>query len=124
MEFLGKTVSEEMNLRKKCLRNILWKLNTNYNVEHMEVLIWGVDEDSDGKVSKWELMKMFKRWIVEESRVEPKRFFYIINLWFMIKKIKKNLTEKNLLKFIYSGHVQNKYEKSICEMFSYEMRDY
>ncbi len=52
MEILGKTVSEEINLRKTCLRNIVWKLNTNYNVEHIEVMIWEVDEDSDGKVSK------------------------------------------------------------------------
>ena len=88
----------EIKISQKGLRKML-RLYTNkkYPPEEIEQMIWEVDEDMDGKVSKYEMEKMYKRCIVDKEELEPKKLFYFI-LFLMFDKENKRSRKKCKLK--------------------------
>jgi Ca2+-binding EF-hand superfamily protein len=122
-DFLDRKEVEEIKLSKKCLRKILRHLNINSNPEDIDLMIWEVDDDADGKVSKKEFINMFKRCIIDEVELEPKRLFYLVQFMLYDKENKKYITEDDTLEFLCSRYGQNKYDKLISEIFCYETSD-
>ncbi len=110
----------EIKISQKGLRKML-RLYTNkkYPPEEIEQMIWEVDEDMDGKVSKYEMEKMYKRCIVDKEELEPKKLFYFILFLMFDKENKRSINEEDTLEILRVRHRSDKeFNDSINEIFN------
>ena len=110
----------EIKISQKGLRKML-RLYTNkkYPPEEIEQMIWEVDEDIDGKVSKYEMEKMYKRCIVDKEELEPKKLFYFILFLMFDKENKRSINEEDTLEILRVRHRNDKeFNDSINEIFN------
>ena len=110
----------EIKISQKGLRKML-RLYTNkkYPPEEIEQMIWEVDEDMDGKVSKYEMEKMYKRCIVDKEELEPKKLFYFILFLMFDKENKRSINEEDTLEILRVRHrSDNEFNDSINEIFN------
>ena len=110
----------EIKISQKGLRKML-RLYTNkkYPPEEIEQMIWEVDEDMDGKVSKYEMEKMYKRCIVDKEELEPKKLFYFILFLMFDKENKRSINEEDTLELLRVRHRSDKeFNDSINEIFN------
>ncbi len=110
----------EIKISQKGLRKML-RLYTNkkYPPEEIEQMIWEVDEDMDGKVSKYEMEKMYKRCIVDKEELEPKKLFYFILFLMFDKENKRSINEEDTLELLRVRHRNDKeFNDSINEIFN------
>ena len=93
--------------------------NKKYPPEEIEQMIWEVDEDMDGKVSKYEMEKMYKRCIVDKEELEPKKLFYFILFLMFDKENKRSINEEDTLEILRVRHRSDKeFNDSINEIFN------
>ena len=59
-------------------------------------MIWEVDENSDGYVSKMN-SNMYKKCIVDEKEEEPKKLFYLVQFLMYDKENKHYMTVEDTL---------------------------
>ena len=112
----------EIKISQKGLRKML-RLYTNkkYPPEEIEQMIWEVDEDMDGKVSKYEMEKMYKRCIVDKEELEPKKLFYFILFLMFDKENKRSINEEDTLELLRVRHRNDKeFNNAINEIFNPE----
>ena len=92
-----------------------------YGPEEIEQMIWEVDEDMDGKVSKYEMEKMYKRCIIDKQELEPKKLFYFILFLMFDKENKRCITEEDTLELLRVRHRSDKeFNDAIAEIFNPE----
>ena len=89
-----------------------------YGPEDIDQMIWEVDEDMDGRVSKYEMEKMYKRCIVDTQELEPKKLFYFIMFLMFDKDNKRCITEEDTLELLRVRHRDDKeFNNAINEIF-------
>ena len=116
----------EIKIGKKALRKML-RLYISpkiYGPEEIEQMIWEVDEDMDGKVSKYEMEKMYKRCIIDKQELEPKKLFYFILFLMFDKENKRCITEEDTLELLRVRHRSDKeFNDAIAEIFNPEGKE-
>ena len=116
----------EVKIGKKALRKML-RLYISpkiYGPEEIEQMIWEVDEDMDGRVSKYEREKMYKRCIVDKQELEPKKLFYFILFLMFDKENKRCITEEDTLELLRVRHRSDKeFNDAIAEIFNPEGKE-
>jgi hypothetical protein len=116
----------EIKISKKGLRKMLRNYISlaKYGKEEIDQMIWEVDEDMDGKVSKYEMEKMYKRCIVDEHELEPKRLFYFIRFLMFDKEKHFCINEEDTLEILRArNETNNDFDQAILEIFNYEIVD-
>ena len=114
---------QEIKIGKKALRKML-RLYISpklYGPEEIEDMIWEVDEDMDGRVSKYEMEKMYKRCIVDKQELEPKKLFYFIMFLMFDKENKRSINEEDTLELLRVRNRDDKaFNAAIDEIFNPE----
>jgi Ca2+-binding EF-hand superfamily protein len=115
----------ELKISQKSLRKILRKLISpeKFPKEEIELMVWEVDDDMDGKITKYEFQKMFKRCINDTSELEPKRLFYLVLFLMYDKENKTFITEEDTLELLCSRYGQKNSDKVIEDMFMITVTD-
>ena len=112
---------QEIKIGKKALRKML-RLYISpklYGPEEIEDMIWEVDEDMDGRVSKYEMEKMYKRCIVDKQELEPKKLFYFIMFLMFDKENKRSINEEDTLELLRVRNRDDKaFNAAIDEIFN------
>jgi hypothetical protein len=117
-------VKRDLKISQKALRKILRNLISLEKLpkEEIDTMIWEVDEDMDGRVSLYELEKMYKRCINDTEELEPKRLFHLIQFLMYDKECKFYITEEDTLELLYIRHGE-KFNSAIDDIFKIMVRN-
>lgn len=115
---------KEIKLSQKCLRKILRKLNGEVNLskDEIDLMLWEVDEDMDGKISKYEFEKMYKRCVNDTEELEPKRLYYLVQFLMYDKENKFYITEEDSLELLYIRY-GDQFNSAIQDIFQITIKD-
>ena len=79
--------------------------------------IWEVDDDLDGSISRDEFDIMYKRCISDETGLEPRRFFNLVQFLMYDKEFKGRVTVEETLQILYVRHGREKLDQELKEIF-------
>jgi len=112
----------EKKIGVKAIRKVLRILGVdNVTKEDMQLMIWEVDENLDGYVCMTEFERMYKRCIIDEKELEPKKLFYLTQFLMYDKDRKNHITEEDTLEILYIRQLKKKqpekFNQAIAEIF-------
>lgn len=93
-----------------------------FDDEEIRKMIWEVDEDADGSISKYEFEKLYKRGLTDKEELEPKRFYHLIQFLMYDKDFKYFLREEDVLELLYIRREVD-FNKAIDEIFKINGND-
>jgi len=114
--------NSEKKIGAKSIRKVLRILGVdNVTKEDMQLMIWEVDENLDGYVDMHEFERMYKRCIIDEKELEPKKLFYLTQFLMYDKDRKNHITEEDTLEILYIRQLKKKqtekFNQAIAEIF-------
>jgi len=77
------------------------KLNYQMSKKEIDLMIWDVDENLDEKVNEYEFLLMYKRCITDETGLEPKALFNLVQFLMYDKREAWKITEEDTLELLY-----------------------
>ena len=80
-------------------------------------IIWEVDDDLDGYVSKDEYLTMYKRVITDEVGLEPRQLYNLVQFLMYDKDFEGTVTVEETLQLLYVRHGREKMEDEITNLF-------
>jgi len=80
---------------------VLLELHHNASKPEIELMIWEVDENLDKRVDREEFELMFRRCIEDETGLEPKSLFNLVQFLMYAKEDAIEITEEDTLELIY-----------------------
>ena len=98
----------------------------------IELMIWEVDDDTDGFVSNKEFFNMYKRCISDEQNLEPRKLFNLVNFLMFAQPISDEeeeekdgemetkrllISEEDTLEILFVRHGRDKLDEEIKEIF-------
>mmetsp|Transcript_64977 Transcript_64977/g.89811 ORF Transcript_64977/g.89811 Transcript_64977/m.89811 type:complete len:172 (+) Transcript_64977:31-546(+) len=83
----------------------------------VNLIIWEVDDDLDGYVSRQEFLTMYKRCIDDKTGLEPRKLFNIVQFLMYDKKFKGRVTVEETLQILYVRHGRDKLDDEIKAIF-------
>jgi len=105
-------------ISSKAIRKILRKIDKVPNRDELDLMVWEVDDDLDGKISRYEIEKMYKRCLWDEEELEPKRLYNLILFLMYDKENRHYITEEDTLELLIIRH-GDKFNEALMEMFVY-----
>ena len=88
----------------------------------VEQIIWEVDDDLDGKVSKAEYQTMYKRCISDKDDLEPRKMFNLVQFLMYDKTFKGRVTVEETLQILFVRHGRKNLDEEIKAIFGEEER--
>ena len=79
----------------------------------VELMIWEVDDDTDGFVSKSEFETMYKRCIADEKNLEPRKLFNLVTFMMYDKEDQGKVAEEDTLEILFVRHGREKLDAEI-----------
>ena len=118
---------EEEKLRherfgRKALRKIFKKLTGTFNKKDIELMIWEVDTNLNGYISYDEYEKMYKRCVIDQKELEPKKLYTLVQFLMFDKEHKGYITEEDTLE-VLSVRNNNGLDNAINDIFMEEIKD-
>ena len=83
----------------------------------VEQIIWEVDDDLDGKVSKAEYQTMYKRCISDPNDLEPRKMFNLVQFLMYDKSFKGRVTVEETLQILFVRHGRKNLDEEIKHIF-------
>ena len=83
----------------------------------VELMIWEVDDDTDGLVSEAEFIKMYKRCINDEKNLEPRKLFNLVMFLMYDKQGVGKVAEEETLEILFVRHGREKLDTEIQAIF-------
>ena len=83
----------------------------------VEFIIWEVDDDLDGYVSKEEYLTMYKRVITDEVGLEPRQLYNLVQFLMYDKDFEGTVTVEETLQLIYVRYGREKMGEEIKNLF-------
>ncbi len=114
---------DDVKLSSKCLRKVFRQMNYESDKDELDLMIWEIDEDMDGKVSKYEFEKMYKRCVSDTKELEPKKFYYLVQFLMYDKDNKHFITEEDTLELLYIRHGGQGLNSAIDDIFAVSVKD-
>jgi len=99
------------------LARVLQFLGCKPSKSEVNLIIWEVDDDLDGYVSKDEFQTMYKRCIQEETRLEPRKLFNLVQFLMYDKKFKGRVTVEETLQILYVRYGRERLDDEIKAIF-------
>jgi len=97
----GKMREDQELITADDIGKVLLDLKFKMNRSEIDLMIWEVDENLDDKVSKEEFDLMFKRCIQDDTGLEPKNLFNLVQFLMYDKEKKGKITEEDTLELIF-----------------------
>ena len=97
--------------------NVLNFLGLRPLKSEVEFIIWEVDDDLDGYVSKDEYLTMYKRVITDEVGLEPRQLYNLVQFLMFDKDFEGTITVEETLQLIYVRHGKDKMGDEITNLF-------
>ena len=83
----------------------------------VNLIIWEVDDDLDGYVSKDEFQTMYKRCISDEVGLEPKQLYHLVVFLMYDKTFKGKVTVEETLQILYVRYKRDRLDEQITFIF-------
>lgn len=100
----------------KAIRKILRKIDKVPSREELNLMVWEVDDDLNGKISRYEIEKMYKRCLWDEEELEPKRLYNLILFLMYDKENRHYITEEDTLELLIIRY-GDKFNEALMEIF-------
>lgn len=89
----------------------------------VELIIWEVDDDLDGFVSKQEFETMYKRCISDPSDLEPRQLYNLVTFLMYDKDFQGRVTIEETLQILFVRHGRKNLDEEIKAIFGEEERN-
>ena len=83
----------------------------------VNLIIWEVDDDLDGYISKDEFQTMYKRCISDETGLEPKKLYNLVVFLMYDKTFKGKVTVEETLQILYVRYKRDRLDEQITFIF-------
>ena len=83
----------------------------------VNLIIWEVDDDLDGYVSKDEFLTMYKRCISDDTGLEPKKLFNLTQFLMYDKTFKGRVTVEETLQILFVRYGRDNLDSEITAIF-------
>jgi hypothetical protein len=103
----------------KAIRKILRKIDKVPSREELNLMVWEVDDDLDGRISRYEIEKMYKRCLWDDEELEPKRLYNLILFLMYDKENRHYITEEDTLELLIIRFGEY-FNQALMEMFAYD----
>ena len=105
------------------LARVLQFLGCKPSKSEVNLIIWEVDDDLDGYVSKEEFQTMYKRCISDETGLEPRKLFNLVQFLMYDKKFKGRVTVEETLQILYVRYGRERLDDEIKAIFGEEEKN-
>eukprot|EP00806_Schmidingerella_arcuata_P002660 Macronucleus_3405.p2 GENE.Macronucleus_3405~~Macronucleus_3405.p2 ORF type:complete len:200 (+),score=70.96 Macronucleus_3405:1-600(+) len=89
----------------------------------VELIIWEVDDDLDGFVSRQEFEIMYKRCISDSMDLEPRQLYNLVTFLMYDKDFRGRVTIEETLQILFVRHGRKNLDEEIKAIFGDEQRD-
>lgn len=89
----------------------------------MALIIWEVDDDLDGYVSKEEFQTMYKRCIDDKTGLEPRKLFNLVQFLMYDKNFKGRVTVEETLQILFVRYGRESLDDEITAIFGDEEKN-
>ena len=83
----------------------------------VNLIIWEVDDDLDGYISKEEYQTLYKRCISDETGLEPRKMFNLVQFLMYDKNFKGRVTVEETLQILYVRYGRENLDNEITAIF-------
>ena len=83
----------------------------------VNLIIWEVDDDLDGYVSKDEFQTMYKRCISDDTGLEPRKLYNLVQFLMYDKEFKGKVTVEETLQILYVRYKRDRLDEQITFIF-------
>ena len=83
----------------------------------VNLIIWEVDDDLDGHVSKDEFQTMYKRCISDDTGLEPRKLYNLVQFLMYDKTFKGRVTVEETLQILYVRYKRDRLDEQITFIF-------
>ena len=83
----------------------------------VDFIIWEVDDDLDGYISKDEYLTMYKRVITDAVGLEPRQLYNLVQFLMYDKDFEGTVTVEETLQLLYVRHGRDDMEAEITNLF-------
>lgn len=99
------------------ISDVLVKLGHKTPRDQIELWIWEVDDDLDGKVGVEEFHTMYQRCISDNTGLEPRNLFNIVQFLMYDKDITGRISVEQTLQILFVRHGRGELDNEIKEIF-------
>ncbi|CDW78259.1 calmodulin-like protein [Stylonychia lemnae] len=99
------------------LMKVLTFLGQKPSKSEVKLIIWEVDDDLDGYVSKEEFQTMYKRCISDDTGLEPRKLFNLVQFLMYDKTFKGRVTVEETLQILYVRYGRERLDDEIKAIF-------
>ena len=85
--------------------------------QDVKFIIWEVDDDLDGYISKDEYISMYKRVISDKDGLEPRQLYNLVTFLMFDKDFQGTVTEEETLQLLFVRHGQDRLNAEIEKLF-------
>ena len=89
----------------------------------VNLIIWEVDDDLDGYVSKDEFQTMYKRCIDDKTGLEPRQLYNLVTFLMYDKEFKGKVTVEETLQILYVRYKRERLDEQITFIFGDEEKN-
>jgi len=105
------------------LANTLMYLGLKPTRSQIKLMIWEVDDDLDEYVSKEEFMTMYKRCISDDTDLEPRGLFNLVQFLMYDKTFKGRVTVEETLQILFVRYGRDRLDDEIKAIFGDEEKN-
>ena len=98
------------------------KVTYKLSKSEVELMVWEVDDDADGLVSKDEFFKMYKRWKADKLGLEPRKLFNLVYFLMFRPMYTGFVTEEDTLQLLFVRYNREKLDEEINAIFGEEQK--
>ena len=99
---------------------ILKHLGVPQSKPDVELIIWEVDEDLDGAISKAEFETMYKRVVSDKTGLEPRKLFNLVQFMMFDKTNRGRITVEDTLQLLFVRYGRDHLDNEIRALFGEE----
>ena len=99
------------------LMKVLTFLGSKPLKSEVNLIIWEVDDDLDGYVDKNEFLTMYKRCISDETGLEPRKLFNIVQFLMYDKDFKGRVSVEETLQILFVRYGRESLDDEITAIF-------
>lgn len=89
----------------------------------VNLIIWEVDDDLDGFVSRDEFQTMYKRCISDDTGLEPRKLYNLVQFLMYDKTFKGKVTVEETLQILYVRYKRDRLDEQITFIFGDEEKN-
>ncbi|CAI2380423.1 unnamed protein product [Moneuplotes crassus] len=104
------------------LTRALRKMGCSPTKSEVKNMIWEVDDDLDEMISEEEFLTIYKRCISDETGLEPRKFFNLVQFLMYDKDFRGRVTVEETLQILFVRHGREQLDTEIEAIFGVDER--